>query len=283
MGELNQDVVQCVERAAAHYRADGAKVMAVLRGKNGKTGEIRVLPTGEIEVGLAQIPGKEVAALAKNAITPRMLADNDCLNVTIATYLFQRDVLGGRSSAGGAVGGQVAGAGMLQQAQQVSTDIDATLRQMSERMAQPVASVQPATKATKAGGRPSKAENDQCVVSAAARYSIPVPVFQAVLRTEGGWTGLKKRNTNGSYDLGPAQINTIHLPELRQYGITEANLANDTCTNLHVAAYRIRSEINRVGDFWRGIGNYHSRTPKYHNIYLGKVRQHLAQIMGSPN
>lgn len=280
MGELTQEVVQCVERAAAHYRADGSKVLASLRGKNGKTGEIRVLDSGEIEVGLAQIPGKEVAALAKNAITPRMLADNDCLNVTIATYLFQRDVLSGRSGAGTPVAGQVGGGGALQQAQQVSTDIEATLRRMSEQMATPK-SMRSASSTSVPSGRASRTENDQCVISAAARYSIPVPVFQAVLRTEGGWVGLKKRNTNGSYDLGPAQINTIHLPELRQYGITETALANDICTNLHVAAYRLRSEINRVGEFWRGIGNYHSRTPKYHNIYLGKVRKHLAQIMGS--
>lgn len=280
MGELNQEVVQCVQRAAAHYRADGSKVLAELRRKDGKTGEIRVLPSGEVEVGISLIPGKEVASLAKNAITPRMLADNDCLNVTIATYLFQRDVIGGGSQPA-VVSGGAAGVGMLQDAQTVSTDIDATLRAMSERMASPVA--QPAARVA-VPSRPARgAENDQCVFSAAARYSIPVPVFQAVLRTEGGWVGLKKRNTNGSYDLGPAQINTIHLPELRQYGITEAALANDSCTNLHVAAFRMRSEINRVGDFWRGIGNYHSRTPKFHNIYLGKVRKHLSQILGYRN
>lgn len=275
MGELNQEVVQCVERAAAHYRADATRVLASLRLKDGKNGEIRVLPSGEVEVGLAQIPGKDVAALAKNAITPRMLADNDCLNVTIATYLFQRDELA-RGSTGAAVtaGGQ--GGSGLQQAQQVSTDIDSTLRAMSARLA--TGSYQTPVQRQTVSARPQ--ENDQCVLSAAARYAIPLQVFQAVLRTEGGWTGLRKRNSNGSYDMGPAQINTIHLPELRQYGITESALINDTCTNLHVAAYRIRSEINRTGDFWRGIGNYHSRTPKYHQIYLSKVQKHLSQILG---
>lgn len=262
MGELTQEVVQCVEKAAAHYNADSSRVLAKLRLKDGKTGEIRVLPSGEIEVGLALIPGKEVAALARNAITPRMLADNDCLNVTIATYLEQRDVL----EAGG-VG---------------ASSMDAQLRALSDRMRTPLANATPVATAgiPLRTNRASKVENDQCVTSAATRYAIPVPVFQAVLRTEGGWAGLKKRNTNGSFDMGPAQINTIHLPELRQYGITESSLINDVCTNLHVAAYRMRSEINRTGDFWRGIGNYHSRTPKYHNVYLAKVRKNLARILG---
>lgn len=264
MGELTQEVVQCVEKAAAHYNADGSRVLAKLRQKDGKTGEIRVLPSGEIEVGIALIPGVEVAALAKNAITPRMLADNDCLNVTIATYLDQRDVLAATRSSG-------AGGSM-----------DAQLRALSDRMRNPGAAASPVSVNTTQlrPNRASKVENDQCVVSAASRYSIPVTVFQAVLRTEGGWAGLKKRNSNGSYDMGPAQINTIHLPELRQYGITESSLIYDVCTNLHVAAYRMRSEINRTGDFWRGIGNYHSRTPKYHNVYLAKVRKNLERILG---
>ncbi|OGU24411.1 MAG: hypothetical protein A2580_08700 [Hydrogenophilales bacterium RIFOXYD1_FULL_62_11] len=124
---------------------------------------------------------------------------------------------------------------------------------------------------------------DACTASAAGRYGIPLPLFQAVLKTEGGWVGLKKRNTNGSYDMGPAQINTIHLPELGKYGITEEQLVNDPCTNLHVAAYRLRFEINRVKDFWRGVGNYHSRTPHLNQAYQGRVRKHLARITGSAN
>lgn len=276
MGDLNQEVVQCVERAASHYRADATRVLAKLKLKDGKSGEIRVLPSGEIEVGLALIPGRDVAELAKNAITPRMLADNDCLNVTIATYLHQRDALAGTGVKLGA--GAMPTGTALQQGQQVSADLDATLRAMSARMAS--GNYDAATRGA-AVSRPAKPqENDQCVVGAAARYAIPLSVFQAVLRTEGGWVGLKKRNTNGSFDMGPAQINTIHLPELRKYGITESALINDACTNLHVAAFRIRSEINRAGDFWRGVGNYHSRTPKYHQVYLAKVQKHLAQLTG---
>ena len=116
---------------------------------------------------------------------------------------------------------------------------------------------------------------EQCVDAASTAYGIPNPIFRAVLRTEGGWQGLRKRNANGSYDLGPGQINTIHLPALRKYGIDEQMLADDVCLNVHVAAYRLRLEIDRVRDVWRGVGNYHSRTPKFHNAYLARVRSHL--------
>lgn len=245
MGDLPPvDVPACVAKAADHYRADGARVLSTLRARGGKTGEIRVLPNGEVEVGLAAIPGKEIPALAANGITARMLADDDCLNVTIYTYIVQRDA--------------ILAARPRQQA---------TVARVST---------------SRSGSRGSKSnptpEVMQCIAGAASRYSLPLPVFRAVLKTEGGWDGLKKINTNGSYDMGVAQINTIHLPELRKYGISEQMLVNDSCTNVHVAAYRLRSEINRVPDFWVGVGNYHSRTPHLNRAYQARVRRNMAKL-----
>ena len=231
----------CVEQAAAHYSADGARVLALVKERGGRTGEIRVLPNGEIEVGLSRIPGRELPALEPFGITARSLADDDCLNVAIATYLYQRAE-------------QARGHAALA---------------LADAAASPVVNPQ--------FGSALQAP-DPCMASAATRYSIPMAVMQAVVRTEGGWDGLRKRNTNGSFDLGRAQINTIHLPELRRYGITEQQLANDACTNLHVAAYRLRFEINRAGDFWRGVGNYHSRTPHLNQAYQTRVRANLARL-----
>lgn len=223
-------IVQCVVEAASHYGADPRRVLASIKTKDGRNGEIRVLENGEVELGLARIPAKEVPALEQYGITADKLSKDACLNVSIATYLLQRDQL---------------------------------------------KSLPAATPAKPMG---KHVPPDRCMVTAAERYHIPLPIMQAVIKTEGGWDGLKKRNTNGSYDLGRAQINTIHLPELSKYGITESQLANDPCTNLHVAAYRLRFEINRVDDFWRGVGNYHSRTPHLNKAYRARVQKNLASI-----
>ncbi|MDQ1090611.1 hypothetical protein QE400_000024 [Xanthomonas sacchari] len=119
-----------------------------------------------------------------------------------------------------------------------------------------------------------------CVASAAARYQLPLPIFKAVVGEEAGWVGLKKPNKNGSFDYGPAQINSVHLGELARYGVSEKQLMWDRCVNLHVSAYRLRFEINRVGDVWRGVGNYHSRTPTVSRAYAERVRKRVAASQG---
>jgi hypothetical protein len=60
-------------------------------------------------------------------------------------------------------------------------------------------------------------------------------------------------NDNGSYDLGPMQINTIWLPELAQsWGVSESTaykwVRDDPCTNMGVAAWILRGPYrgNRV-------------------------------------
>lgn len=101
-----------------------------------------------------------------------------------------------------------------------------------------------------------------CVAQAAATYSIPLRALIAVWVTEGGRQGTVSYNSNKTADYGPFQINTIWLRKFnRQFGITADQLANDVCMSARAAAYILRFEINAAGgDFWSGIGNYHSHT-----------------------
>lgn len=111
-----------------------------------------------------------------------------------------------------------------------------------------------------------------CVITAAKRYEIPLPAMLGVLRTEGGKAGQRVKNTNGTDDHGPFQINTIWVQELEAFGYTSEILTNNYCASAMAAAYIMRYEINLAdGDFWKGIGNYHSRTPRHHNRYVKKV------------
>ncbi len=112
-----------------------------------------------------------------------------------------------------------------------------------------------------------------CMVQAAIDYSLPLRGLIAVWLTEGGRVGTESKNTNGTTDHGPMQINTVWVHRLQsQFGVTKQMLTNDFCWSVRAGAYILRYEINLAGgSFWDGIGHYHSRTPKYKYPYINRV------------
>jgi hypothetical protein len=112
-----------------------------------------------------------------------------------------------------------------------------------------------------------------CLIQAAQDYSLPVRGMVALLLTENGKPGSISRNTNGTADHGPFQINTVWTNRLHsQFGVTPAMLTNDFCWSARAAAYIVRYEINLAnGSFWDGIGHYHSRTKQYKDAYIRRV------------
>jgi len=94
-------------------------------------------------------------------------------------------------------------------------------------------------------------ETVQCAANAAHYYQVPELLLHAILQKENGRVGQAVRNRNGTYDLGPAQINTVWLEHFARYGVTSEHLKNDRCTNLYAAAYVLRTNVNRFGgDDW---------------------------------
>jgi soluble lytic murein transglycosylase-like protein len=116
-----------------------------------------------------------------------------------------------------------------------------------------------------------------CLLIAAQTYSIPPAVLLGIYQVEGGQVGQEVGpNQNGSYDLGPMQINTIWLPELaKQWGVSTATarkwVRDDPCTNVGVAAWILRRHLDETGDLARSIAHYHSKTPQFGNAYRRKV------------
>ena len=127
----------------------------------------------------------------------------------------------------------------------------------------------------------------QCVVEEAGRQSLEVVKLLAVMKTEGGRLGEYSRNSNGSYDIGPMQVNTIHLPELsKAYGIPQATvsklLAFNGCFNVAVGAWMLRMRTNEAaGDFWYGIGRYHSAAKLDSKKYILRVHGVMVGIVGA--
>lgn len=115
-----------------------------------------------------------------------------------------------------------------------------------------------------------------CLMLASQTYTVPPAVLVGIYKAEGGKIGQEVRNTNGSYDLGPMQINTIWLPELAEkWGVDEATarkwVRDDACTNVGVAAWILRGHLDETRNLSQAIAYYNSRTPQIGTRYKRRV------------
>jgi hypothetical protein len=122
-------------------------------------------------------------------------------------------------------------------------------------------------------------ERIECSVLAANHYRIPPLVLLAVAELEGGKPGQKVRNSDGTYDYGTMQINTVSLMDLRKYGINEHHVLAKGCYPYYLAGWRIAGHLqNDEGDIWQRAANYHSRTPYYNSVYRTNLLRRAAKI-----
>ena len=117
-----------------------------------------------------------------------------------------------------------------------------------------------------------------CVLDAAHSSGMPAAALFAILATEGGKTGEALSNKNGTWDLGPFQVNTVHLNELAAMGISPDAVLRDGRVNAYAAAWLLRKEYRRTGNLWRAIGAYHSRTPHRRDAYIRRVKSNLERL-----
>lgn len=116
-----------------------------------------------------------------------------------------------------------------------------------------------------------------CLLSAASLYHVPPAVMIGIMQVEGGHVGQAAGpNFNGTYDLGPMQVNTSWMPALAQtWHVTPAVahqwVKDDGCTNVYVAAWILKQKIAEGGSLYGGIAHYHSATPAEGNRYASKV------------
>jgi hypothetical protein len=88
------------------------------------------------------------------------------------------------------------------------------------------------------------------------------------MEVESGQVGRISRNRNGTYDMGPMQINSFWLPRLKALGITEGAVTDHGCVNLAVGAWLLRSHLKRTGRLDRAVSDYHSLNPELGKKYL---------------
>lgn len=115
----------------------------------------------------------------------------------------------------------------------------------------------------------------ESIVNAASHYDVPLAPLLGILATENGRLGEALSNTNGTWDLGPFQVNTCHLNDLAEIGYTPEAIMSDGPVNALAAAWLLRQEISKAGNLWHGVGHYHSRTPFRKYGYIRKVRSNM--------
>jgi hypothetical protein len=125
-----------------------------------------------------------------------------------------------------------------------------------------------------------------CVLAASAAQDLPPVLLQGIAAVEGGQIGTASRNRDGSYDLGPFQVNTRWLPFLEQaYSVPRGRLytwlRDDGCFNAGIAAWILRREIDRSGNLWFGVGRYHSADPMRSYVYYLKVARWVTSSYGN--
>lgn len=98
----------------------------------------------------------------------------------------------------------------------------------------------------------------ECINQAAIAFRVPAVIIASILTVENGKSGSATPNSNGTYDYGSMQINTVWINKLNQYGYTKDEIQNNPCTNVWVGTWILSQKIAHGKDFWYGVGGYNS-------------------------
>ena len=121
-----------------------------------------------------------------------------------------------------------------------------------------------------------------CWAEIGQRYNINPYLLGAIAKTESNFkANAVRQNKNGTRDIGVMQINSLWLPELAKYGITEQHLF-DPCVNIAVGAWILRQRQSTYGNTWEAVGTYHSKTPNFKWNYANKVQGNLQKLLPPP-
>jgi len=115
-----------------------------------------------------------------------------------------------------------------------------------------------------------------CFEEAGEMYGINPLVLRSIAKVESNFTpDVINKNSNGTFDIGLMQINTIWKPVL---GEQRWKNLGDACYNTKTGAWILAICINRYGYNWKAIGCYNSQTPEKSEVYARKVFGHLKSL-----
>ncbi len=125
-----------------------------------------------------------------------------------------------------------------------------------------------------------------CIHQSARGKPWLVKTLWALRDQEGGWIGAEVRNRDGSYDLGPMQINSQWVPRMarlvgRRSDEIQNRLRYDACFNVEAARWLLLTNLAASSDYWQAVGAYHSPTPVRRHCYAISVARRLARHLAA--
>ena len=125
-----------------------------------------------------------------------------------------------------------------------------------------------------------------CLTAAGSVYDEPPSILVILLNVEGGRLGAVSPNTNGTVDIGPMQVNDIWVPKVAAHWRTDVKsaylaLRDNFCANVEAGAWILRMGLDEAhGNFWEGVGIYHSHDPDHKRTYLSSVLKQALRLQG---
>jgi len=108
-----------------------------------------------------------------------------------------------------------------------------------------------------------------------------VSLLKAIsLQESSGRANAFNRNSNGSYDIGLMQINSMWLPTLARHGISAQHLW-DPCVSTLVGAWILSNNFSRLGYNTQGLGAYNAASPHKRELYARQVLRRLPQVVSA--
>lgn len=121
-------------------------------------------------------------------------------------------------------------------------------------------------------GFPIAARAD-CFDDAAQYHHVNPWILRAIAAQETGFRpNTVARNSNNTVDLGMFGVNSVHLAELAQYGVSRSDLM-DECKAAFVAGWHLGKQVRKFGNSWLAVGAYHSTTPRYRDDYAARIKR----------
>lgn len=129
---------------------------------------------------------------------------------------------------------------------------------------------------------------EQCVMAASGAFNIPYRIILGFLKTEGGRLGMESPNRNGTYDLGPMQVNSgVWVPRLARMhfhgdeGAAWAALRDHGCYNIVIGTWIYRQYVDEAhGDLADAVGLYNSHNQGPKRAYQVRFAQNFARLFG---
>lgn len=115
-----------------------------------------------------------------------------------------------------------------------------------------------------------------CFEEAGAQYSINPQILRAIAKVESNFNpAAVNKNSNGTYDVGLMQINSIWASTI---GKERWRLLGDACYNTKTGAWILAGCMNKYGYTWKAIGCYNSQTPGKRDKYSKMVFDQLQRV-----